>query len=85
RGRRRYHDNRYTAYGLIVEVDGRMGHERWEDRVRDGRRDRSVAVDGTITSRVFWPDVTSGACDTARDVAGLLRRGGWVGLARPCR
>jgi hypothetical protein len=85
RGRRRHHDNRYAAYGLIVEVDGRVGHERWEDRVRDGRRDRSVAVDGTLTTRVFWPDVTVGACETARDLARLLRLGGWQAQARPCR
>ena len=36
-GRRRRHDHEYTAYRLIVEVDGRLGHEQWADRVRDGQ------------------------------------------------
>ena len=84
-GRRRHHDNRYPAYRLVVEVDGRVGHERWADRVRDGRRDREVAVAGDLTVRVFWTDVTSGACRTAREVAALLQARGWAGRPHSCR
>lgn len=84
-GRRRHHDNRYTAYRLVVEVDGRVGHERWADRVRDGQRDREVAVGGDLTVRVFWTDVTSGSCRTAGEVAVLLRARGWSGAPHPCR
>ncbi|CAN7263885.1 type IV toxin-antitoxin system AbiEi family antitoxin domain-containing protein [Knoellia sp. LjRoot47] len=84
-GRRRHHDNRYAAYRLVVEVDGRVGHERWADRVRDGQRDREVAIGGDVTLRVFWPDVTSGACRTAAEVGTILQARGWVGSPHPCR
>lgn len=84
-GRRRHHDNRYTAYRLVVEVDGRVGHERWADRVRDGQRDRQVAAGGDLTVRAFWVDVTSGACRLAGEVGALLRGRGWTGSPRPCR
>ncbi|WP_211603229.1 hypothetical protein [Phycicoccus avicenniae] len=81
----RRHDNVYVAYRLVVEVDGRLGHEAWSDRVRDGRRDRAAAVDGGWTTRVFWPDVAVTPCDTAVDIGGLLRAHGWTGSLRPCR
>lgn len=84
-GRRRHHDNRYPAYRLVVEVDGRVGHERWVDRVRDGRRDREVAVGGDLTVRVFWVDVTVDACRTAAEVGELLRARGWTGSPHSCR
>lgn len=84
-GRRRHHDNRYPAYRLVVEVDGRVGHEKWVDRVRDGQRDREVAVGGDLTVRVFWIDVTSGACRTAGEVGALLRARGWAGTPHACR
>jgi len=84
-GRRRHHDNRYPAYRLVVEVDGQVGHERWVDRVRDGRRDREVAVGGDLTVRVFWVDVTVDACRTAVEVAVLLQARGWTGRPHPCR
>lgn len=84
-GRRRHHDNRWTAYRLVVEVDGRVGHERWVDRVRDGRRDREVALGGDLTLRVFWVDVTVDACRTAVEVGALLQARGWTGRPHPCR
>lgn len=79
------HDNRYPDFRLIVEVDGRLGHERWSDRVRDGRRDRIVAADGTHTTRVFWSDVAITPCMTAVELAAILKVGGWSGAAKPCR
>ena len=41
-GARRRHDFEYEAFGVLVEVDGRLGHEQWADRVRDGSRDRAL-------------------------------------------
>lgn len=84
-GQRRYHDNEYDAFGLIVEVDGRLGHEQWGDRVRDGRRDRQLLAARRATTRVFWQDVAVEPCVTALDVGRILQDRGWVGAPRACR
>jgi hypothetical protein len=79
------HDNDYEPYGVVIEVDGRLGHEQWSKRVKDGQRDRRAAAsEGRWTSRVFWPDLLT-PCATAVDIAGLLRAGGWSGRPRRCR
>ena len=82
---RRYRDNLYDAQGLVVEVDGRLGHELWSDRVRDGRRDREVLVGDRVTMRVFWSDVALSPCRTAAEIAAVLTHRGWSGRARRCR
>lgn len=71
------HDVHYRAYGLVVELDG----ERWHrDRQRqDRRRDNVTADEGVLTYRFGWPEVTDGACETARLLARALRRRGWTG------
>jgi hypothetical protein len=84
-GRRRRHDHEYTAYRLVVEVDGRLGHEQWADRVRDGRRDRLLLGVDRTTTRVFWADVAVTPCQTAHDIAAILAGRGWAGAPHPCR
>ena len=84
-GRRRYHDNMYAEYGLVVEVDGRLGHEQWSDRVRDGQRDRRLLGTAKATTRVFWADVAVTPCQTAVELATIFRSRGWAGQARACR
>jgi hypothetical protein len=81
----RRHDFGYEAFGVLVEVDGRLGHEQWADRVRDGRRDRSLLTVNRVTTRVFWPDVAVTPCASARDVARVLSERGWTGRPRVCR
>jgi hypothetical protein len=83
-GRRRHHDNEYEAYGLIVEVDGRLGHELWSDRVRDGRRDRQLLSEKRVTTRVFFADVAVTPCQTATDIGAILTSRGWPGTLRRC-
>jgi hypothetical protein len=83
--RRRHHDTGYEDYRLIVEVDGRLGHERWADRVRDGQRDRQVLSGDVVTSRVFWSDVALTPCQTAAEVGAVHQARGWEGAPRPCR
>ena len=39
-GRAGRRDREYE-WGVVVEVDGRLGHASWTDVQRDGRRDRS--------------------------------------------
>lgn len=84
-GSRRVHDNDYAAYRLLVEVDGRLGHERWSDRVKDGRRDRLLLTQERVTTRVFWADVAITPCDTGAQIGAILRARGWPSHPRPCR
>lgn len=83
--RRRYHDFGYTECGLVVELDGRLGHEQRRDRVRDGQRDRQLLTRERLTTRVFWPDVALTPCDTAAELGSILRGRGWLGRPHQCR
>jgi very-short-patch-repair endonuclease len=84
-GRRRFHDFAYEEFTLVVEVDGRLGHEAWSDRVRDGRRDRQLLTTSRLTARVFWTDVAVTPCDTAGEIGAILRSRGWAGAPHRCR
>ena len=78
-------DNVYEEFGLVVEVDGRLGHEGWDGRRRDGRRDRRAARSGRLTVRVFWDELVQSPCDLAVEVGELLRSRGWTGAPAACR
>ena len=78
-------DNAYAEVKLLVEVDGRLGHEGWVARQRDGRRDRAFARDGWLTVRVCWPDVALTPCELAAELVDILRERGWRGTPRACR
>ena len=82
-GRRGRRDRVYEGYGVVVELDGRFGHEG-EDQWRDKARDNAAAVDGQQTLRYGWTAVRRHACETAAQVAAVLRRHGWDGWPRPC-
>jgi len=77
-GRRRRTDNDYEQFGVVVELDGRLGHEG-EGAFRDRTRDNVMTVSGKATLRFGWADVDAQACEVARDVAALLRFRGWRG------
>lgn len=81
----RRHDNGYAEFDLVVEVDGRLGHERWDDRVRDGGRDRQLLGLAQATTRVFFPDVALTPCRTAVEIGAILAGRGWTGILHPCR
>lgn len=78
-------DNLYEAEQVVLEVDGRLGHDGWAARVRDGIRDRGSARLGRVTVRVFWTDVAVTPCELAAEVGDLLRVRGWRGSVKPCR
>ena len=78
-------DNEYQEFRVVVEVDGRLGHEQWSDRVRDGQRDRVLLGSSRLTTRVFFADVAVTPCQTAMQVGSILRTRGWGGRLRPCR
>lgn len=67
-GRRQRHDVGYREQKVLVELDGRLGHESRGDRVADGIRDRRSASTGWLTCRVFWHDVTVGVCLLAAEI-----------------
>jgi hypothetical protein len=76
-------DVRYRRYAVVVELDGAASHpdeQRWQDK----RRDNAAAADGLVTLRYGWADVTRRSCETALEVARVLRRQGWPGTFRAC-
>ncbi len=82
-GQRRYLDNLYQDYRLVVELDGAAAHpvdERW----RDIRRDNSLQVLRLRTLRYGWSDVTGRRCAVAAQVADILAQNGWPGPVRRC-
>ena len=82
-GRRRRTDNDYEPYGVVVELDGRLGHEG-EGIFRDRTRDNVTTVSGKVSLRFGWADVDGQACEVAHDVAGLLWSRGWRGELKSC-
>jgi predicted transcriptional regulator of viral defense system len=82
-GRRRRTDNDYQPFGVVVELDGRLGHEG-EGVFRDRSRDNSAAVSGKASLRFGWVDVDARPCEVAQDVALLLWSRGWRGQLRRC-
>jgi hypothetical protein len=82
-GCRRRTDNDYEPFGVVVELDGRLGHEG-AGIFRDRTRDNIAAVSGKVSLRFGWADVDAQACEVARDVAVLLWSRGWRGKLKCC-
>ena len=77
-------DVEYEEWDLIVEIDGRLGHDGWRERQRDGRRDRKAAATGRLTVRCHWPDLVPTGCELAVDLGDILVTRGWAGRVVPC-
>lgn len=76
-------DTGYRAFRLVVELDGRLGHDGpgiW----RDEARDNANTMSGAATLRFGWVTLTVRACSAAGQVATLMRRGGWTGFPTRC-
>lgn len=84
RGRPCFRDVEYLGYGVVAELDGRLGHEDFLSRADDMDRDTDSALTATRTARIGYLQVMSRRCRTARRVADLLRLGGWSGRLRAC-
>jgi hypothetical protein len=80
----RSRDSSYDEWGVVVEVDGRLGHVGWLNQQRDKRRDRKAAVGGTLTVRGGWPDVAVTPCEFAADLGEIFATRGWTGRPRSC-
>ncbi|WP_375426032.1 hypothetical protein [uncultured Friedmanniella sp.] len=68
----------YVQYGLVVELDGRLGHEGM-GRFRDMHRDNLALVLGQGTLRYGFGDVAGRSCLVARQVFGVLAARGFAG------
>lgn len=82
-GSRGFRDRVYEPYGVIIELDGKQAHpddRQWEDK----ERDNAAAADTGQSLRYGWRHVRWEACQTAAQVAAVLRGHGWQGSPEPC-
>ena len=78
-----YRDVEYLGLRTLVELDGRLGHEKAADRWADLSRDVDSLVDGDVTVRIGWAQVLE-PCRLAGLVSRLLVARGWTGHLEPC-
>ena len=80
-----FRDVEYEAYGLVVELDGRLNHDSWRARGRDADRDLDdLALGARVTARLRWHQVFDTSCRTAARIAQILQAQGWTGTPTPC-
>lgn len=80
-----FRDVEYAAYGLIVELDGALGHDTWRDQARDADRVlNDLAATGSVTARLRWHQVFETPCRTAQSIARVLVSRGWADSPTPC-
>jgi hypothetical protein len=80
---RLWRDVVYSAYGVVVELDGAAAHPGIR-RHRDMARDNDVTASGRKSLRYGWHDVAGRPCAVAEQVAVVLRLAGWAGVLRLC-
>jgi hypothetical protein len=83
RDRRQLRDVEYKAYGVLVELDGRLGHTGM-GRFRDMWRDNSAIVENQVTLRYGSVDLYRRPCEVALQVASVLIQRGWAGSPARC-
>lgn len=79
-----FRDGHYTAQKLVVELDGRLGHEWAADQWADLERNLRSATEELQTVRLEWGAVAA-PCRLAPLVGQVLRARGWDGSPHPCR
>lgn len=79
-----YRDALYEAHGVVVELDGRVGHEWADERWADMDRDLDAGARGLLTVRLGWRHVFGTSCRTAERIERILRRRGWDGQIHSC-
>ena len=84
-GGRERHDIAYDEQRVLVELDGRLGHEGFDAQRKDGKRDRRGASSGWLSARAFWDDVALTPCQLAVEVGSILRSRGWNDWPHVCR
>lgn len=79
-----YRDVLYEEFDQIVELDGRIFHSGSRKRDQDLDRDLEAAVDHLTAVRLGWGQVFDRPCETAANIAAILRARGWNGTMRRC-
>ncbi len=74
RGRTGFVDRCWPEAKLIVELDGRRWHDRFQQRLQDADRRLEAQVCGYETSEVLWEHATSDRQRTAEILATVYRR-----------
>jgi hypothetical protein len=77
-------DVEYRRFGLLVELDGRLFHDRADQRDRDLDRDLDAAVDGRSSIRLGWGQVFGRPCRSAGAIGRILQARGWSGTSARC-
>lgn len=77
-------DGFYEEFGVVIELDGRGGHEAVRSSFRDLARDNGHAELNIITLRYGSDDVRGKPCEVAAQVATTLRSRGWTGDYSGC-
>jgi hypothetical protein len=83
-GRVFFVDEVVEDFGLVTELDGRLGHEKQVERWRDMDRDNFHTDAGRVPIRLGWEDVLDRPCLVARRRSDHLRRQGWTGTIQSC-
>ena len=78
-----FRDVHYRAQKLVLELDGRLGHEWAVDQWADLERDLVAAIADQLTLRLGWGPVSS-PCRLAALVGQLLVARGWSGPVLHC-
>jgi very-short-patch-repair endonuclease len=81
--RNRVADAAVAEYGVLIELDGRVGHVE-EGAFRDRSRDNDHTLDGWVTLRFGWSDLAADACAVAAQIGRLLVIRGWPGPFTRC-
>ncbi|HEX2856890.1 MAG TPA: hypothetical protein VHO26_05360 [Propionibacteriaceae bacterium] len=74
----------YEEFGVVVELDGRLGHVG-AGAFRDLDRDNRNMLSNLLTLRFGHHDVTTRPCDAADQVGRALSARGWDGSLHACR
>ncbi|WP_300678993.1 hypothetical protein [Nocardioides sp.] len=77
-------DLEYGAYGLVVELDGRINHDSWQAGNRDAARDLADIAAGRSVLRLRWAQVMTTPCATAGLLGRALAARGWAGVPTRC-
>ncbi|QIX27965.1 hypothetical protein ncot_16235 [Nocardioides sp. JQ2195] len=78
-----FRDADYEKYAVIVELDGRLGHEWSDDAGQDLDRDIDALIDQRVTVRARWHQVLD-PCRLAAALVRILWARGWTGRPRSC-
>jgi len=82
-GKRGYPDVAYLGFGVLVQLDGRIGHTDSLDKWADLDRDLVGVIVEILTLRVGWAQVLD-PCRLAGIVGRILQRRGWTGTVQTC-